>query len=95
MHKKQEKHWKYRRRKTVGERDGDSHPPHILNDNYIITFKIWLFDYKKFKMKTDEFPFKAKARKKNEKQQRRKNTKREKLFQKRNIWKAISAARRV
>lgn len=30
--------------------------PH-LTANDIITFKIWLFDYKNFKMKTDEFPF--------------------------------------
>lgn len=29
----------------------------LSNGNDIITFKIWLFDYEEYKMKTDEFPF--------------------------------------
>lgn len=32
------------------------HFPAPSPDNDIITSKIWLFDYKNFKMKTDEFP---------------------------------------
>jgi hypothetical protein len=50
-----------------------------LNDNDIITFKIWLFDYKNFKMKTDEFPFKR---------QRSRREKKNKLCEKRNILKS-------
>lgn len=56
MHKKREKHYKNIDGIKCFRGSEQAPFPH-LNDNDIITFKIWLFDYREFKMKTDEFPF--------------------------------------
>lgn len=83
MHKKA----KQRGIKSVecrGEGDGDSVSTISNDDNDIRTFKIWLFDYSKFKMRTDEFPLFEEKRTRRRRRRKRKNFRR-----KRNIWKAI------